>query len=787
LSCPVENDLSNYRIFKQAGFLPWLLLGILPVFILYPVSFGGRVPFYMDNSMYFYPAYHFMVDSVRSGDLPFWNPYQFCGFPFLSDPQSQVFYPGSLLLYLLPFSLGLRLEFLLHYALAGIGMYGWLRILEIRRAASLSAAILFAWGGYMLPHMALIPLLFSAVWFPWVFWFLEMSVKKKNPAWALAAGLVLASSIYAGASQNAVYLVYGVILYGLWSWVPVDKNRLERPFYGLIMAVIALVSGLALAMAKLIPTWAFVQISDRAGGLSLQEASQGILTWKTLLPALLGGTGIPEDADSIAYIGISALILAAIGCYHHKRRIVWFALSGFILFIFISLGNNTPVYSFFFKFIPGFNISPAPKRILIYAALLIPLLSALGIEHLWNLSIDGSRKWIQVLITIFVVFLGVFSGILSSAFSVRYFGVTILILVIVVWGISNFRDQKMKHLIMIVPVLILADLIFMSVNYELQYVKVNQFYKNPDQVNSIRYLKEKIDSSNNLPPRIYSIDAISGEYSYTYENSYSVSALFPNMATYYGISDCQGYGIKVQDYTDFVRKVVNENRRPLQARYFIILSNPFSRFIRMLGVDYTLMVNRSGFNLNKNGMYERMFGENECTLWRLNDSLPRAFLVFNDLVPENKEEAFKIINSEDFDPGKTLLIEEPDDSLVTNNSLDQNKEQEGKVEIISFSPDIIKLKVRAESPAWLVLLEAHAPGWRARVNGMDTEVIRGNYWHRAMKVPEGDSEVELYYSPISVKSGLFVSLLSLVLWAVALIAVIRIKSKNKTGKIMNNE
>jgi len=41
-----------------------------------------------DAATQYYPFYYFLGESLRSGEIPAWNPYQFSGTPFAADPLS---------------------------------------------------------------------------------------------------------------------------------------------------------------------------------------------------------------------------------------------------------------------------------------------------------------------------------------------------------------------------------------------------------------------------------------------------------------------------------------------------------------------------------------------------------------------------------------------------------------------------------------------------------------------------------------------------------------------------
>ena len=59
-------------------------------------------PLMYDSIGQFYPWRSYAGASISHGSIPLWNPYQFCGAPFLANSQSAVLYPGNLLFYILP-------------------------------------------------------------------------------------------------------------------------------------------------------------------------------------------------------------------------------------------------------------------------------------------------------------------------------------------------------------------------------------------------------------------------------------------------------------------------------------------------------------------------------------------------------------------------------------------------------------------------------------------------------------------------------------------------------------
>src|ERR1043166_1692446 len=68
-------------------------------------------------------AYGFAA--LRAGHLPLWNPYQFCGEPFLAMAYVGLLYPPHLINAVFDVLASLEISFVFHMFLAGIGMW-WL-------------------------------------------------------------------------------------------------------------------------------------------------------------------------------------------------------------------------------------------------------------------------------------------------------------------------------------------------------------------------------------------------------------------------------------------------------------------------------------------------------------------------------------------------------------------------------------------------------------------------------------------------------------------------------------
>ena len=73
--------------------------------------------------------------------------------------------------------------------------------------------------------------------------------------------------------------------------------------------------------------------------------------------------------------------------------------------------------------------------------------------------------------------------------------------------------------------------------------------------------------------------------------------------------------------------------------------------------------------------------------------------------------------------------------------------------------------MNAVSDSYLVVSSAYYPGWKASIDGSKgKDVNKANSALIAVSVPSGEHIVEIYYDPISFKSGAVVSGISFIIW-----------------------
>jgi hypothetical protein len=135
-------------------------------------------------------------------------------------------------------------------------------------------------------------------------------------------------------------------------------------------------------------------------------------------------------------------------------------------------------------------------------------------------------------------------------------------------------------------------------------------------------------------------------------------------------------------------------------------------------------------------------------------TLPRARLVGEAKVLSDQETVSYILSS-DFRPAQEVVLSSEPPVPLSGGPVT------GEVRWEEKGVNRLRLSVRSESPALLVLADNWYPAWKARVDGETTPVLRANHSLRAIPLPAGEHDVEVYYDAGTLGTPLLLSLVSL--------------------------
>src|SRR5206468_10606974 len=137
---------------KPSRFAAPALLAAAPLVFFHELWFSGKTYLLRDLYNWFYPWRVFAADSLSRGEFPLWNPYSYAGTPFFANMQSGLLYPPNAVFWILDFPAAMRLFILVQFAMAAWFMYLLLRAQGCRLTSSLTGAIAYAYGGWLIVH-----------------------------------------------------------------------------------------------------------------------------------------------------------------------------------------------------------------------------------------------------------------------------------------------------------------------------------------------------------------------------------------------------------------------------------------------------------------------------------------------------------------------------------------------------------------------------------------------------------------------------------------------------------
>ncbi len=676
---------------------------------------------------------------LLTGHLPFWNPYTFGGHPFLADIQAAIFYPLSLITVFLsaPWKFpiyALELEAICHFFLGGLFTYLFAKRLLKRPFPALVAALTFTYGGYLTSYpvqqlailevsiwLPLILLLLSIAWERWQRW-----GEKRSLVWA---GLVLGISLLAGHPQSSMYIFYVVILYGAFqTWGGGGKLW---PKVGLFC--LFLLTGLGVAAVQLVPGLEYMLLSTRAQG-TYAEMAHGFPIHDLLqmfLPGML-------SYWSPLYVGILPLLLASLAVYliRDRRVVLWAVLA--LLALLLSLGGNTFLYTPFYLLAPGFGIFRSQERAAYVFSFAMAMLAGYGACQLFHSMPTVTRKRLRAfnwgllfaaLASIVLVFSFLYGWSRAGLALDSPFGpmlnraILLVIFLLFSMGCIYARQRRlagMRILMVVTGLVIVFDLF--TANWQNNFQATNP--------------------QKEYGPRLLLAPIQADEGTFRACNEFRLPG---NYGVIYEVEDIGGAS-------------------PLRLSWYdeLVTALPAERLWELMNVKYVITWRRVLLPSTEL-LYEEPSGEDTTYLHRLEDHLPRAYVVHRAYVLKG-EEGLKLLADPEFDPLETVILEEEPDLELQDKLTAQSM-----VRILEYEPTRIVLEAEAAADGILVLSEVYYPGWRARVDGQKTRIYRANHALRALPLEAGSHRVELVYDPLSFKIGFFIS--AIVLTITACVAV----------------
>ncbi|HTS18410.1 MAG TPA: hypothetical protein VMP11_12615 [Verrucomicrobiae bacterium] len=709
----------------------------------------------------------FTAEQLLLGHLPLWNPHVFCGMPYLGWAQTQVLYPTNWLDLALPLPFSINLGIALHVFLAGSFTCFWGLRRGLRPLPAILAGALFMFSGSFFLHIYAghLSLLCAVAWTPLVFASVDEWARTRAWRWVAMGTVAVTIQIYAGDFQACFYTAVAAALLLLFGLI----NSKHRPT--ILCGLIAMYLGAAaLGAVQLFTSLDAAAESIRSGGISYRFASMVSFAPENLLtilaPGFFGnGSAVPYWGEwyrweMCLFIGVSGLMLAVYGAVNGRKELRRVLAPLFVIMLALALGANTPLFKILYHWVPGFNQFRGNAKFSIEASLFLAMLAGVGLDRL--LHHPKRSRWLAwgAFITALVVGFAAWqlhaasvspqparwwSHALQSVNTTRasYLPAASYSDTSFVKNAGLFASRCL--FIAAIELLVLGGLMLFAetsrwVVYTMALLAVAEIFV------FARSTLATFDVAYTEAPKLKAfLDERPGDYRIFYQQ-------IPNIAIWLGREDVWGYApLVTKRYADFMAFTQGQSSDVIEPHI------GFSRFHPV----YAMLRWRYAFLADKNG--DRVLTQSAF--------MPHLRLIQEARVIPGREQIFQALDSPLFDPRQQVILETQPDPPP------QSSAETGTVTLVDSSVNQLTIEADLPHPAILLITDAYSTGWRARPlagSAQSTyDILPANYVLRAIPLSQGHHHILIEYAPIGFRVGVWISVVSLVVFVVTVVFSIR--------------
>jgi hypothetical protein len=763
------------------------VLFLLPLACFADVVFFPRTFYYLDIERLHYPGKIFLMEMLKKGQLGFWNPYIFMGFPMLAEPEVGPLYPLNLFFALpIPYYYALTLFIVIHYSLAGVFTYFLARSLNISRAGSFISGLVFAFGGFLMAQLTNISILTGCIWLPLILCLFSQALRRRSYTFAAGAGVVLALQTLPSHPQIILYILIVLGLYYLYSLLTRPRAEI-RPILTLSLISLTTVAvGMGLAAIQLIPAWQLKELSilsesgtyDFVTAYSLPPFRMFSFLFPNFLGNLvIGYKGEPYFEEHHGYAGILTLILATLAWGQRRDREARFFGLLALVSILLALGNATPLYRLL-AYVPVYNYFRIPARWLYTLTLSLGLLAGFGLDYLTEQRQVRSMRTLSLGLVILGLFFTLTLPLLffyrkqamaATSFILEhiYSGMAVYAVRALIRYLPRFPDTPQTNLLARLFPPLLNPILFFLLMSNTSALSIFFFVRKKIPTRWFQVIAASLITFDLFMTGGTTINPVQ-EASY-FDKRPSTALLEQNLglARIYS-PDREGTAPQtLRGYFPMIYHIPEIGSWPWVVtslplrRYgeFMEALRQNTRLLNLAGVKYILTALEEPEEWWHNTL-RKVHSEEGLHIYENLDVMPRAFLVHQAEVPGSDEAILARLIDYDFDLSSTVLLED-ETALARLESMARGSfpsEGKGKVEIVEYEANRVVIKTAASQAGFLFLSDVYYPGWRARLDGQEETVYRADYLFRAVMVPPGQHIVEFTFDPVAFKIGLAVAL-----------------------------
>lgn len=357
---------------------------------------GERRAFAWDAKWEYWGDLQFEADSLRSGELPLWNPHDRLGYPFYTDPQAGLLYPVQWPLIAAaaatdsPWWL-ITIKVLLHFEICALGMFALLKRRKLPDPSCYLGGII-AITSYPMLHNSFSALNWSFAWVPW--WLMTAEAWIEKPTWSRALAMAVTAALTALAGGWAAFW-YGGLVVGPFALVAVIADVRaktgddRRTYVRRLVRTGAAATGWMLILAG-------TQIAATSGviGETVRDSRDVKFFGTTVFGAIdIWGFFDPRGQGENVYLGWGPILWAGVATALRPspRNLVLAAVFG--LAVLCAMGDAGPLPSFA-SIVPAFGLFRRAHRYMYVGVIPVAVLAAHGLSLLPELD-DAVRSRVR--------------------------------------------------------------------------------------------------------------------------------------------------------------------------------------------------------------------------------------------------------------------------------------------------------------------------------------------------------------------------------------------------------
>ncbi|MFL5754539.1 MAG: hypothetical protein ACJ76F_14090, partial [Bacteroidia bacterium] len=383
-----------------------------------------------DVTNFWAPWRYYISECYNNGHIPLWDPYAQAGYPVHGDLQGPAYCPEAIISsFLFPTNLYFFNLLFLGYLI--LGAYGFFKLsvsilqkVKLKNGSSLDealfskvsivSALLYSLSGYNVGHGHYLYITISVALLPWIYYYFIRLFYKGTFTDAIKLALFIFWQVTAGNPSFLIIAGYLLAFMALMRSVYLFRNKRNGEVFHFLKRVsLAFILVLILSLPVFINAFLVFPDTSRFGGMKMEfagEESFGFKNFFTFFTSLISferDLKLGNDPPIFShYIGLFTLLFSIIGLI--KLRSFWLRTLAAIALIamLLSFGLQTPVYSFFFKYLPFVNVFRMPRLIFIHVLIFLLLLFSCGLAYYLR---EGIKPKIVITYTVIVILISLAS------------------------------------------------------------------------------------------------------------------------------------------------------------------------------------------------------------------------------------------------------------------------------------------------------------------------------------------------------------------------------------------